>query len=348
MILSLEHIANGCFSPELLYWIAVSNIVRFGSRGIHIYTDAPKQFVSSEKTFHCVGTEATFCAVEPYNFFTCERYDPSVYNHRLWRAAPPLEKLWRKTADNEVQCEWNRRQTFYSNISHNIQSCDLNRVTLIWSHNTIQILYDTDIDVYSYIVLVCLMVLLTISLSESITYMFGDEHSSVYPIYTSVMILVSIVVIGINTHQEYFLTSIERWCYGYFMLYVLLYTIYHMHRTVTINVVIATLTLIIARLEYTFESIYTVPVVFLICTRMFQKSLFIVYSDTMPRDVMGFVFLDLIAIGFLYSAGMIDAYRDSREPIMYLIAVVFVAWVAARLLYLFRPRDGAKAGPSVV
>lgn len=363
MILPLPSSTNMCLPVDFLYWMAVSNTVRFFDHGIQFYSANTDQ-VANSPSFPCKGINNGLCQHDKYRFFYCSS---DMLRYRSWNKQVDEDKqlsmLWDETMSDNNECK-NRVTSLLSNSYHDVNMCDLSSMSVVFINNKIQILHDPWISTWIYWVYVFLMIILTLYLSESIASMFNDSNSYSYSVISSVLCILTIVFAYFTTNISFFVTIYEQWLFVYISIYVVLYAIHHLEHKITINMILATLLLLISRLHNTFEHIYCIPIVFLISVRLMQKVhiyyfgsimmsndsesnfvldrlQFLIPDNASSSNVKAtesntrhyfFMILDVILLTFVYYVGISDAFRDSSEPGMNMVGIVFISWVAAKML----------------
>lgn len=340
--------SSNCLPTDFQYWLSVSNLIRFHEHGVQFYSHTDTQMISGYTKYNCLKTANGLCQTGSFRFFECGDFVRS----RLWDTeslasdTSALSLFWKHTMSFENECK-NTLQYTLSDEHHDICMCDIrNGVMMVFKDYNIQILFDEYISQsWVYWTYIFLMFVLTLYLSESIATMFGDVRSISYSIVSSFLCATSVVFIICTSNVAFFITTHEKITYAFSVFYILSYSFYHLHRKVTFNMIIATLSLMFSRMYYSFEHMYSIPIIFILCVRTIQKCICSIYrKDAIELQVsvldrtwtwmlsVLFISLDVFMVALLYLTGLADSCRDSTEPVLMIICIVFIAWIAARLL----------------
>jgi len=286
-----------CFDSEALYHLWISSGVKVTQQGFHFLTSAVKM---PSPSYPCPRTLGALCAFENYTFLPCT--DSPLT--RVTDAPPPFERFWQ----NEAAC--GKSPSLYD---FHVTACDLRRGTsIVWSGGMIAVQHDMDMDFWSSAATLLIMAWLIVNLGEAMALILEVDGAVAHNHSTVALCIALIAIVTANTPTEVWTTHDDYTIYCCTIVYIALYSVYHLSNPNTISVIVGCLLLVSSRFYQTNETPYTATFLFLIAARLVQKLLrrdavfSIARAAFMAADVA--LFAVLYALAFMPSQPAVQAY----------------------------------------
>ena len=310
-----------CFQDRALYWLSVSSGVRINQYGMFFFNSP---VLHSGASFPCSRANSGLCEAGNYTFFPCTAMPRTFVSD----APPPFERLWR----DEAKCG-----KFPSYTHFDVMPCDLAErdTTILWADNQISIYYDTDVPKWPRLVIGLIMVWLVINLSESVALLLETEGSKPQNQVTSGLCFVLVGLITWYTPVGViYATANERGVYWFVIVYILLYSAYHIKNPNTINVIVGCMLLVTSRVYQSAETPYVPSFMFIIAARLVQKMFLQKHQEAndhlYPMYRSLFMLLDVAMLGVQYYVGFSDAYKDTLQAPLCATGLLFSAFCLGR------------------
>ena len=310
-----------CFQDRALYWLSVSSGVRINQYGMFFFHSP---VLHGGASFPCSRVDDGLCEAGNYTFFPCTAMPRTFVSD----APPPFERLWH----DEAKC------AKYPSYTHfDVMPCDLAErdTTILWADNQISIYYDTDVPKWPRLAIGLIMVWLVINLGESVALLLEAEGSRPQNQVTSGLCLVLVVLIAWYTPVDViYATANERVVYWFVIVYILLYSAYHVKNPNTINVIVGCMLLVTSRVYQSAETPYVPSFMFIISARLVQKFFLQKHQEandhlySMVRSL--FMLMDVAMLCAQYYVGFSDTYQDTLQAPLCAIGVFFSAFCLGR------------------
>ena len=307
---------KACFDEEARYWLSVSSGVKATQQGL-LFLTSPVRFGGD--TYACPHTIGALCQHQNYTFLPCTDA-PST---RVTDASRPFDRFW--TA--ETKC--GKFPTLYA---FDVTPCDLQRgATIVWSEGRVSVQYDLDMDYWTNLCVMGIMVWLIVNLGETISMLLeitADSHHH----NTVILCVALLLIITFTTHTSMWATQNDLILYWATVAYVASYVAYHLLNPNTINVIIGCMMLVVARFYQTNETPYVPTFLFLIATRFVQKLHYsLLNRATLPGRLWwivkhAFMVADASVFAMLYSMAYMPAFESPLQAYMRLTGIVYAAY----------------------
>jgi hypothetical protein len=306
-----------CFDEQSLYWLSISSGVRINQNGFFFF-DSPIN-MPPDTSHPCPRTLNALCYHNNYTFMPCTQTPVTS----AVDAPPPFDYFWR----SEVKCA---KQV--SMHAFDVLPCDLRRGTsLVWADGMISVQYDLELDYWSNISVLLIMLWLIINLGETIALVLEVKGSAAHNHNTVVLSIVLVSIIVSKTPDTFWATYNDVVLHWYTVAYIAAYSVYHMQNKNTINVIVGCMMLVASRYYQTNETPYVATFLFLIFTRVIQKLYFTLWGksdfQTQGWKYVRFVFIcaDIGLCSLLYIYSFIPSFCNPIQAHLYLLGILFAS-----------------------
>ena len=312
---------SNCFDHKALYWLSISSGVRINQQGFTFY-DSPVRH--STESYDCPRAVGALCAhAGKYMFFRCTDAPLTMAND----APSPFNVLWQMEGCKGKIPTLDR---------FDVMTCDLKEGTaLVWADNRISMQYRMDVPYWPTFLVSLIVVWLVINMGESIASILRVKSSENSGKITSGLCVVLVITIVFNTPKELWITDNERWIFIFTIVYILMYSAFHMVNPHTVNVIVGCLVLVTARFYQHNDTPYAAGFLFCIATRFIQKIYVTSFSDedyVYQSARIGFMAMDVIFFLLIYSESLQTSFPDAMHGPMCLVGIAFTSWVVGKLL----------------
>lgn len=295
---------KSCFDPESLYYLSISAGVKITSQGF-LFLDSPVRMPSP--SYPCPRILGGLCSHGNYTFLPCTSEPLTTVTD----APPPFDRFWR----NEAGCG-----KLPSLSQFHIVPCDLSRGTsIVWSSNSVAVQYDMDMDYWSNLFSMLIVLWLIVNLGETIALILEVEGSTAHNHNTAVLCVALVSIVAANTPESLWVTENDLLLYRLVVGYIVAYSFYHLSNPNTVNVIIGCLILISARFYQTNETPYVPTFLFLISARLIQKLLLKKWDPVR----VAFMAADAVLFYMLYSYSFVPSNLARAQ--LYLLGILFPA-----------------------
>ena len=296
-----------CFDAEALYHLWISSGVKITQQGFMFFTSPIKMPTPS---YPCHRTLGALCAHGNYTFLPCT--DSPLT--RVTDAPPPFERFWQ----NEASC--GKSASLYD---FHVTPCDLRRGTsIVWSGGMIAVQHDMDMDYWASAATLFIMAWLIVNLGEAMALILEVEGSVPHNHSTVALCIALIAIVTANTPTEVWATYDDYAIYCCTLIYIALYSVYHLSNQNTISVIVGCLLLVSSRFYQTNETPYTATFLFLITARLVQKLL---RKDAIPSLARNaFMVADVLLFLVLYVKAFVPS-QPAIQAHLYLLGTLFPA-----------------------
>ena len=310
-----------CFQDRALYWLSVSSGVRINQYGVFFFHSP---VLHGSPSFPCARVDGGLCETTNYTFFPCTAMPRTFVSD----APAPFERLWR----DEARC------SKYPSYTHfDVMPCDLAErdTTILWADNQISVYYDTNVPKWPRLAIGLIMVWLVINLGESVALLLETEGSKPQNQITSGLCLLLVVLIACYTPVNViYATANERSVYWFVIVYILLYSAYHVKNPNTINVIVGCMLLVTSRVYQSAETPYVPSFMFMIAARLVQK-LFLQKHQEADNHLYSisrslFMLMDAVMLCCQYYVGFSDTHHDTLQAPLCAIGLLFSAFCLGR------------------
>jgi hypothetical protein len=178
-----------------------------------------------------------------------------------------------------------------------------------------------------------IVIWLVINLGESIALILEVNGSTPQNHSTAFLCLTLVTTVAIYTPEGTWVTQEERVLYWFVIVYIILYSLYHVKNTNTVNVIVGCLILVSSRMYQTHETPYIASLLFLISSRFVQKIIFSQWSELLAPwsgDTgwyiwirLCFMALDIVLFTLCYIYAFEPSVQDPLQAQLYLIGMLF-------------------------
>jgi hypothetical protein len=312
-----------CFDEIALYWLSVSSGVKITQRGFFYYT---RPIVHAGESFACPRRLGALCNHTDTVFLPCTG-EPLI---PVADVPPPFDQFWRW----ETACR--KRPTLSS--EYHVTPCDLqNGAMLLWADGRLSVQYDLELPYWPGLALLLIVAWLVISMGESIALVLEVEGTRAQNHSTACLCLAFVAIVLAFTPEGMWATQEERVVHGLVAGYIIAYSLYHIHNTNTINVVAGCLILISSRMYQGHETPYVAGLLFLILTRLVQKTVLAVTTGGgvgaaaddaalwSKRARLCFMGLDLALAVVYYLYVFEPSVQDPLQAQLYMVGLLFIS-----------------------
>jgi len=324
-----------CFDETALYWLSVSSGVKITQKGFFYYNSP---IVHTGATFACPRYLGALCNHTDTVFLPCTS-EPLI---PVADVPPPFDQFWRW----ETAC----RKVPTLSAEYHITPCDLrNGAMLLWSEGRLSVQYEMELGYWPNLVILLIIAWLVINMGESIALVLDVEGTRAQNHSTACLCLVFVSIVLAFTPEGMWVTQDERVVYGTVVGYIIAYSLYHIHNTNTINVVVGCLILVSSRMYEGHETPYVAALLFLIMTRLVQKMVMVDWGGLTEATSWSvwarlcFMGLDLALTVIYYLYVFEPSVQDPLQAQLYLIGLLFTAvGLGAMVGMRVRERNGDK------
>jgi len=296
-----------CFDSESLYHLSISSGVKITQQGFLFFTSPVNMPTPS---YACPRTLGALCAYDNYTFLPCT--DTPLT--RVTDAPPPFERFWR----NEAPC--GKLPSLYD---FHVTPCDLRKGTsMVYSEGRIAIQHDMDMDYWASMATLLIMMWLIVNLGEAMALILEVEGTTPHNHSTVALCIVLMAIVASNTPAEVWTTRGDYALYCCTMVYIALYSVYHLSNPNTVSVIVGCLLLVSSRFYQTNETPYVVTFLFLIAARLVQKALRKDAGLSLSR--CAFMIADVALFVLLYVLSFMPSHPATQAH-LYLLGTLFPA-----------------------
>ena len=311
-----------CFDDLALYWLSTSSGVKITQQGFYFYNTPISH---ATETFSCPRMLNALCNHTETNtiFLPCTA-EPLI---PVVDVPPPFDRFWRW----ESQCK--KVPTLLS--EYHITPCDLNRgTTLLWSEGLLSVQYEMQLPYWPNALMLLIVVWLVINLGESIALVLDVDGSKAQNHSTTVLCLTLVIIVAMYTPEETWITQDERVLYWFVVAYIILYSVYHIKSTNTINVIAGCLILVSSRMYQAHETPYVASLLFLVVSRFVEKGVFSNWKALVSSSVadtwfmwvrLAFMALDVTLFTLCYIHAFLPSIQDPLQAQLYIVGLLFTA-----------------------
>ena len=297
-----------CFDSQSLYHHSISSGVKITQHGF-LFFNSPIRMPTP--SYPCPRTLGALCAYENYTFMPCTDQPLT----RVTDAPPPFEQFWK----NEAKC--GKLPSMYD---FHVTPCDLRKGTsIVWSDGMIAVQPEMDMDYWSSLITLLIMTWLIVNLGEAMALILEVEGTTPHNHNTVALCAVLVSIVAATTPQEVWATYDDYAIYCSTIVYIALYSVYHLSNPNTINVIVGCLILVSARFYQTNETPYVATFLFLIAARLVQKILR--KNSTFSLARTAFMAMDIALFVMLYMLSFIPSCSQPTQAHLYLLGVLFSA-----------------------
>ena len=307
-----------CFDDTALYWLSTSSGVKITQQGFYYYNSP---ITHATETFPCPRTLGALCNHTDTIFLPCTS-EPLI---PVTDVQPPFDRFWRW----ESQC----RKVPTLLQEYHVTPCDLQKGTmLLWSEGQLSVQYEMELPYWPNLIMLLIIIWLVINLGESIALVLEIDGTKAQNHSTALLCLVLVGMVVAYTPTETWITWEEKVMYWMIVVYIIMYSLYHIRNTNTINVIVGCLVLVSSRMYQSHETPYVAALLFLISTRFVQK---VVISEwrkliSTPYGKNWFMWIRLlfmaldVALFVLYYMFAFEAStQDPLQAQMYVVGILF-------------------------
>ena len=205
---------------------------------------------------------------------------------------------------------------------------------LLWSEGRLSVQYEMELPYWPNLLMLLVIVWLVINLGESIALVLEVDGTKAQNHSTSLLCLALVIMLCAYTPQETWITQDETMLYWLVVSYIIVYSLYHIKNTNTINVIVGCLVLVSSRMYQGHETPYVAALLFLIATRFVQKVVFSEWCKLLstPFQDNWFMWIRLCYMAFdvtLFTLYYMYAFEPSiQDPVqaqLYLVGLLFSA-----------------------
>lgn len=309
-----------CFDDISLYWLSISSGVKITQQGFYFYNTP---VTHTTETYACPRTLGALCNHTASNtvFLPCTS-QPLI---PVADVPPPFDRFWK----------WESRCSKSPSLSteYDVTLCDLQRGTaLLWSEGTLSVQYETEMPYWPNMLMMLIVVWLVVNLGESIALIMEVDGSKAQNHCTAFLCIALVVTLIACTPEGVWVTSEERILYWFVIVYIILYSLYHIKNTNTVNVIVGSLVLVSSRLYQTHETPYIGALLFLISSRFVQKIAFSEWSKLIHSSIeegwfmwvrVCFMALDIALFVLCYLYAFETSVGDPLKSQLYIIGLLF-------------------------
>ena len=311
-----------CFDDTALYWLSMSSGIKITQQGFYYYNTP---VTHSSERFTCPRTLGALCNHTATNtiFLPCTA-QPLI---PVSEVPPPFDRFWQW----ETSCG---KSPTLSNEYH-VTLCDLQKgPALLWSEGVLSIQYETELPYWPNMMILLIVIWLVVNLGESIALIMDVDGSKAQNHSTAVLCLTLVITLIACTPGGIWVTYEEAALYWCVIAYVILYTIYHIKNTNTVNVIVGALILVTSRMYQTHETPYVGALLFLVATRFVQKMAFSDWKSLLHAPAednwfmwvrVCFMALDISLFTVCYIYAFEPSIRDPLQAQLYVIGLLFPA-----------------------
>ena len=309
-----------CFDEVALYWLSTSSGVKITQQGFYFY-DTP--ITHATKTYACPRTLGALCNHTNTVFLPCTN-EPLI---PVTDVQSPFDRFWKW----ESKC---RKTPTLSNEYH-VTPCDLQRGTmLLWSDGQLSVQYEMELPYWPNLIMLLIIVWLVINLGESIALVLDVHGVRAHNHSTAFLCLTLVVLVTVYTPSETWVTPSETALYWVAVVYIVMYSLYHIKNTNTINVIVGSLVLVSSRMYESHETPYVAALLFLVATRFVQK---VVISDwyklvSTPCGDNWFTWVrlffmanDIVLFVLYYMYAFEASMQDPLQAQLFMVGLLFAA-----------------------
>jgi hypothetical protein len=309
-----------CFDETALYWLSTSTGVKITQQGFFYYSSP---IIHTAETHACPRHLSALCNHTATLFLPCT-HEPVV---PVSGVGPPFDQFWRW----ETAC---RKTPTLSNEYH-VTPCDLQRGTiLLWSEGQLSVQYELELPYWPNLAMLLIVIWLVINMGESIALVLEVEGTKAQNHSTALLCLVLVSLVVAYTPDGTWVTREETALYWVVVAYIVSYSVYHVKKSNTINVVVGCLILVSSRMYQGHETPYVAVLLFLIATRFVEK---VVISDwggmvTKPIEDNWFAWVRLFFMAFdvslfvvYYMYAFEPSIQDPLQAQLYVVGLLFAA-----------------------
>jgi len=331
--------ARSCFDETALYWLSTSTGVKITQQGFYFYNTP---VIHSSETYACPRTLGALCNHTATNtiFLPCT-HQPLIPVSDI---PPPFDRFWRW----ETQCS--KSPTLGS--EYHVTLCDLQKGTaLLWSEGTLSVQYEMELPYWPNLLMLFIVIWLVVNLGESIALILEVHGSSAQNHSTAFLCLALIVTVAVYTPDGTWVTQEERALYWVVVVYIVLYSLYHVKNTNTVNVIVGCLILVSSRMYQTHETPYVASLLFLIASRFVQKVIFSEWTKLIsasPEDNwfmwirLCFMALDVVLFTLCYLYAFEPSVQDPLQAQLYVVGLLFPSVCMGIMVGAFAKERSAK------
>ena len=331
--------ARACFDESALYWLATSTGVKVTQQGFFYYNTP---VLHSTETFACTRTLGALCNHTATNtiFMPCTT-QPLIPVSDI---VSPFDRFWRW----ESKCG---KSTTLSSEYH-VTLCDLQRGTaLLWSDGMLSVQYEMELPYWPNMIMLFIVIWLVINLGESIALILEVDGSSSQNHSTALLCIALIVTVTVCTPEGTWVTQEERTLYWFVLVYIVLYSLYHIKNTNTVNVIVGCLILVSSRMYQTHETPYVASLLFLVAARFVQKLIFCEWGKFLSSSFeenwfmwvrLLFMVLDVVLFTLCYLFAFQPSIRDPIQAQLYIVGLLFPAVCMGGMVGAFAKSRSAK------
>jgi hypothetical protein len=332
--------ARPCFDETALYWLSVSSGVKITQKGFFYYTSP---IMHTGETFACPRRLGALCNHTNTVFLPCTS-EPLI---PVADVPPPFDQFWRW----ETACQ--KFPTLTS--EYHVTLCDLQKgAMLLWSEGKLSVQYEMELQYWPNLVILLIIAWLVVNMGESIALVLEVEGTKAQNHSTAFLCLVFVSIVLAFTPEGMWVTQEERVVYGMVVGYIIAYSLYHIHNTNTINVVVGCLILVSSRMFQGHETPYVAVLLFLIITRLVQKTVLVEWGSLLTTAASNgwfmwvrlcFMGLDIALTVIYYLYVFEPSVQDPLQAQLYMIGLLFTA-AGLGVLVGMRVRERVGAGSS--
>lgn len=225
---------------------------------------------------------------------------------------------------------------------YDLSSCDLaSGLDLIWKDGMLYLDRELVIPNGPYAITAISVLYLVVSLGQNIALMLGDEGAITRPWITEIVcFVISGLVIFMNDPLKVWVSSHDRVMACVLTMYIALYLVRHTYflltegNAYTLNIITATLMLVVARLYCTFENPYCTIFLVILLTRLSHKLI-----NPMGGPINKFMTtMDALVVSLHFRIGYRPSFWDPQSSSVYLCALCcaclavgsLTAWIEKR------------------
>lgn len=328
-----------CFDDTALYWLSTSAGVKVTQQGFYFYTSP---IIHSTETFICPRMLGALCNHTETNtiFLPCTA-QPLV---PVSDVPPPFDRFWRW----ESPC----RKSPSLGSEYHVTLCDLQKGTaLLWSDGVLSVQYETELPYWPNLLMLFIVIWLVVNLGESIALILEIDGSGAQNHSTALLCLVLVVTVGVCTPEGVWITHEERTLYWFVLAYIVLYSVYHIKNTNTINVIVGCLILVSSRMYQTHETPYVASLLFLVAARFVQKIVFSEWTKLINSSVQDswfmwvrlmFMALDVVLFALCYLYAFEPSIQDPVQAQLYVVGLLFPSVCMGVMVGAFAKERSAK------
>lgn len=320
-----------CFDSAALYWLSISSGVKITQQGFYFY-DEP--IIHDSVTYDCPRALDALCnhtaaaaaggAPMTTLFLPCTAA-PLV---PVSDVPPPFDRFWRW----EVRCG---KAPTPSREFH-VTPCDLQRGTaLVWSEGRLSVQYELELPYWPNMIMLLIVIWLVVNLGESISLILEVDGAQAQNHSTAALCVTLVALVIAHTPNGTWCTQGEVVLYWFVMVYILLYSLYHIRNPNTVSVIVGCLILVSSRMYETHETPYAGSMLFLIAARLVQKVALTGWAPMWSAPAkqewfswvrMGFMALDVALFALFYLYAFQPSVRHGpQQAQLYVTALLFAA-----------------------